>query len=133
MQVFKLAACLLDHLGQFLNPLDEIVRMNRASDYHQTGQEGEGPGGIILGEHFSEAVNDIGVCVNHDSLEIEVDSAHVLAEQDPDDLVQLSVDQLTLGVNAAVKELPGGGAGESPLVCGGWDYGGEQVSDDKCR
>ena len=58
MQVFKLAACLLDHLGQFLNPLDEIVRMNRASNYHQTGQEGEGPGGIILGEHFSEAVEN---------------------------------------------------------------------------
>ena len=133
MEVFKLAARLLDHLGQFLYPLDEIVRMYRASDYDQTGQEGEGPRGIILGKHFGEAINHIGVGVNHDGLEIKFDPTDVLTEQDTDDLVQLSVDQLTLWMYAAVQELPGGGAGELPLVRGGRDDGGENISDDKCR
>ena len=102
MKVVKVTARLLDHPCQFLDLLDQDVCVDRAAHYHKTGQEGEPPGRIILGEHFDEAVYHIGVRVYEDRLEVQVDCADVLAEEDADDPVQLVVHQLTLGVDAAV-------------------------------
>ena len=132
MKVVKVTARLLDHPCQFLDLLDQVVCVDGAAHDHETSQEGEPPGSLILGEDLDEAVYHVGVSVNEDRLEVQVDCADVLAEEDSDDPVQLVVHQLTLGVDAAVEELPGRGAAEPPLVRRGRDDGLQQVSQDKC-